>query len=43
MIGCHDFDNGFLYYECPNCNDGDFVPEDVYDQIKGNFFYDVKK
>lgn len=20
MIGCHDFDNGFLYYECTNCN-----------------------
>lgn len=20
MIGFHDFDNGFLYYECPNCN-----------------------
>lgn len=19
MISCHDFDNGFLYYDCPNC------------------------
>ena len=21
MIGCHNFDNGYLFYECPNCND----------------------
>lgn len=21
FIGCHNFDNGFLFYECPNCND----------------------
>lgn len=21
FVGCHNFDNGFLYYECPNCND----------------------
>ena len=40
------FDSNYQDYPilyCPHCNDGDFVPEDVYDQIKGNFFYDVKK
>ncbi len=21
MISCHNFDNGYLYYECPNCNE----------------------
>ena len=21
FVGCHNFDNGFLYYECPECND----------------------
>lgn len=21
FVGCHNFDNGFLYYECPNCNE----------------------
>lgn len=21
FIGCHNFDNGFLYYECPSCGD----------------------
>lgn len=21
MIGCHNFDNGYLFYECPHCND----------------------
>jgi len=24
---------------CPHCGKGDLVPEDVYDQIKGNFVY----
>ncbi len=28
---------------CPHCNTGSYVPEDVYDQIKGNFIYDVRK
>ncbi len=40
------FDSNYQDYPilyCPHCNDGDFVHEDVYDQIKGNFFYDVKK
>lgn len=21
FVSCHNFDNGFLYYECPNCDD----------------------
>ena len=21
FVGCHNFDNGFLYYECPECGD----------------------
>ena len=21
MISCHNFDNGYLFYECPNCNE----------------------
>ena len=21
FVGCHNFDNGFLYYECPNCDE----------------------
>ena len=21
FIGCHDFDNGFLFFECPTCNE----------------------
>ena len=21
FVGCHDFENGFLYFECPNCNE----------------------
>ena len=28
---------------CPRCDRDLFVPKDVYDQIKGNFIYKVKK
>ena len=21
FMGCHDFDNGFLFFECPTCNE----------------------
>lgn len=28
---------------CPHCDVDAFVPEDVYDQIKGNFVYKFKK
>ena len=21
FVGCHDFENGYLYFECPNCNE----------------------
>lgn len=44
VLECFDSNyQDYLILYCPHCNDGDFFPEDVYDQIKGNFFYDVKK
>lgn len=31
------------YLTCPCCDKDLLVPKDVYDQIKGNFIYDVRK
>ena len=28
---------------CPHCDQDLFVPKDIYDQIKGNFVYNVDK
>ncbi|MCF0238148.1 MAG: hypothetical protein HUK24_06070 [Sphaerochaetaceae bacterium] len=44
VLECFEMTGGdFPLLHCPHCNDGNFVPKDCYDQIKGNFVYTFKK